>query len=217
MRFLALALWPAFLPPAAQAHLVSTGLGPFYDGTSHFALSPEEVFPVVALALLAGLRGPAPARYMLFTLPTAWALGGVGIALGLSLSELSSQIATAVTLILVGGLLVLEAFEIGGLLSCRLRVPRIIPAVTAALVGLIRGNVDLSSFMAAGLAPASRVLVLLGVVFTVLLLTALSASVSLSLKATWLRIAVCVTGSWSAALGILLVGWSIHLSFVTVR
>ena len=48
----------------AGAHLNVTGVGPFYDGIVHFALSPEDIGAVVALALLAGLRGPAFARRM---------------------------------------------------------------------------------------------------------------------------------------------------------
>jgi hydrogenase/urease accessory protein HupE len=45
----------------AQAHLVTTGLGPVYDGISHFLLSPDDLIPVLALALLAGLRVPSTA------------------------------------------------------------------------------------------------------------------------------------------------------------
>src|SRR5664279_6134020 len=60
----------------AQAHLNSTGMGPLYDGLTHFLLSPEDFVPVLALALLAGLRGAAYGRWALFTVPAAWLLGG---------------------------------------------------------------------------------------------------------------------------------------------
>src|SRR6185369_14249227 len=43
-------------PGSAQAHLVTTGLGPVYDGLVHFALAPEDLVPVLALAAFAGLR-----------------------------------------------------------------------------------------------------------------------------------------------------------------
>ncbi|MGH9366853.1 MAG: HupE/UreJ family protein, partial [Thermoanaerobaculia bacterium] len=46
------------MPRAAYAHLVSTGVGPFYDGAAHFLVSFEELLPVLALSLFAGLRGP---------------------------------------------------------------------------------------------------------------------------------------------------------------
>ena len=42
-------------------HLMNTGLGPFYDGLAHFFTTPEDVLPVLALALWSGLRG-APRR-----------------------------------------------------------------------------------------------------------------------------------------------------------
>src|SRR5690349_17143418 len=41
----------------AEAHLNTTGMGPLYDGLVHFFLSPEDIIPVLALALLTGLRG----------------------------------------------------------------------------------------------------------------------------------------------------------------
>jgi len=41
----------------ASAHLVTTGLGPVYDGIGHLVLTPEDFVPVLAIALFAGLRG----------------------------------------------------------------------------------------------------------------------------------------------------------------
>ena len=57
--------------------MVTTGLGPIYDGISHFALSPEVWVPVLALALFAGLRGAAAGRLTLFLLPVAWLVGAL--------------------------------------------------------------------------------------------------------------------------------------------
>jgi hypothetical protein len=53
----AIALWIALWPTALEAHLNPTGLGPIYDGCLHLLLSPEDLAPALALALLAGLRG----------------------------------------------------------------------------------------------------------------------------------------------------------------
>ena len=44
----------------ADAHLITTGLGPVYDGISHFLMSPEDLVPAFVLALLAGQCGPKP-------------------------------------------------------------------------------------------------------------------------------------------------------------
>ena len=44
-------------PSAAHAHLTNTGLGPFYDGLAHPFPTADEVLPVLARSLFAGLRG----------------------------------------------------------------------------------------------------------------------------------------------------------------
>jgi hypothetical protein len=68
------ALAALLAPAAARAHLVNSGLGPFYDG---FRTSPSRrtPLPALALALLAGQRGRrgrvTPA------LPGAWLVGGL--------------------------------------------------------------------------------------------------------------------------------------------
>src|SRR4029453_9965766 len=59
------------------AHLVNTGFGPFYHGVTHLFVTPEDLLPVVALALLAGLDGPRSGRTVLFALPAAWLAGSV--------------------------------------------------------------------------------------------------------------------------------------------
>ena len=60
------------LPAVAQAHLVNSGLGPFYDGVLHLLLSPNDLLGLVALGLLAGLRGPAASRLTVIALPITW-------------------------------------------------------------------------------------------------------------------------------------------------
>jgi hypothetical protein len=71
--FVLIILWPSI----TQAHLVNTGLGPFYDGVSHLAMSPDDLLSAVALALLAGLSGARAGRNVLFLLPPVWLLGGL--------------------------------------------------------------------------------------------------------------------------------------------
>ena len=69
------------LAPSAQAHLMNTGFGPFYDGLTHLFVTPEDLLPVIALALLAGLRGPRFGRAVLFVLPVAWLVGSTAVLL----------------------------------------------------------------------------------------------------------------------------------------
>ena len=64
-------------PSRAAAHLVTTGMGPVYDGIGHLLLTPEDLVPVLALALYAGLRGAVTGRRTMFLLPLAWFVGGI--------------------------------------------------------------------------------------------------------------------------------------------
>ena len=50
------------MPCVFLAHLMTTGLGPFYDGLAHLFVTPEDLLPVLALSLAAGLRGALRVR-----------------------------------------------------------------------------------------------------------------------------------------------------------
>ncbi len=91
----------------AEAHLNTTGMGPIYDGLMHFLMSPEDLVPVLALALLAGLRGAAYGRRALFVLPIAWFLGGLA---GLTAAAANPHpFVAAAWFLLLGGLLAADA------------------------------------------------------------------------------------------------------------
>ena len=187
-------------PAVAHAHLVATGMGPVYDGVSHFALSPEDSLPVVALAFFAGLRGPRHARLLLAVLPLSWLLGGLLSALltgatGLTFAPVAPPVVTAALLLLTGGLLVANLD-----LSPRLC------AIPAIALGLARGATDVAGIPAG----ASVVLPLLGMSGGVFVVFALAASVTLPLRRAWMIVAARVSGSWVAAAGLLLAGWIIH-------
>lgn len=174
-------------PRDASAHLVSTGLGPFYDGISHFALTPEDLLPVLALALLAGLSGPRHGRAALFVLPVAWLTGGL---LGLSRpSELLMPALTASTLLVLGVLVALD----------RRLAPGFVAALAAAL-GLFHGYLNGTAKLGA--------LGLSGVAATLFVLVALVSAFVVSLRAPWSRVAVRVAGSWLVAISMLMIGWT---------
>jgi hypothetical protein len=181
------------VPQVAQAHLIVTGMGPVYDGISHFGLSPEDSLPVVALAFYVGLRGPLHSRLAVAALPLAWFVGGLAAAAsGVVFSATLLPAATAV--ILLG---------VGGLLASNLELPPIPCVAVAAFLGLVRGAADLQG------APASAaaILTLLGMCVSVFAVFALAVSVTLPLRRFWMVIAARVTGSWLAAVGLLLAGW----------
>jgi hydrogenase/urease accessory protein HupE len=190
-RALAVAGALLVLPAPSHAHLVNTGLGPFYDGVSHFALTPEDLLPALAMALLAGQKGSGTGRLALFALPGAWLLGGLA---GLAFPTISSAPAlTTVSFLALGGLVAVDA---------RLR-PEWVTAL-AAVVGLLHGYLNGAAMAQAKLGALG----LVGIVSTLFAVVALAAALVVALRAPWARIAVRVAGSWIVAIGLLLLGWS---------
>ena len=189
--FVVFALMMFALP--GEAHLNSTGMGPFYDGLMHFLMSPEDIVPVLALALLAGLRGASYGRRALFTLPVAWLLGG--------LAGLSAMTANPHPFVAAAWFLLL-----GGLLAADAKVSLRVTTALAALLGIYHGYLNgtgMGQFETAAVA-------LLGLVFAVFVLIALAAAFVVRLRAQWARIAVRVAGSWIAASGLLMLGWAVR-------
>ena len=182
----------ASCPSGAEAHLVTTGLGPLYDGLLHFALTPEDLVPALALALLAGLRGATHGRRALFVLPAAWLLGGV---IGLTVHGGMSPIWTSLSFVLLGGLVAAD-----------LRLPLGATTALAALLGLGHGYLNGSALVQPGLGAVG----LLGIVAAVFTLVALAASFVVPLRAAGARVVVRVAGSWIAAIGLLLIGWGVR-------
>ena len=183
----------AMSPLTGHAHLNSTGMGPIYDGLMHFLMSPEDLVPVLALALLSGLRGATFGRRTLFVLPGAWLLGGLA---GLAASATNGNaVVSAVWFLLIGGLLALDA-------KLSLRVTTAI----AAFLGLYHGYLNGAGL---GLSFPSAA-ALLGLIFAVFVLVALAAAFVIQLQASWARIAVRVVGSWIFASGLLLMGWAVR-------
>jgi urease accessory protein len=192
-RVLALGAALLLLPAPSHAHLVNTGLGPFYDGVSHFALTPEDLLPALALALLAGQRGSRAGRLALFALPLAWLLGGcVGLAHP-TISE--ARLLTTAAFLALGGLVAAEA---------RLRPDWV--AALAMVVGLLHGYLNGSAMSQARLGALG----LVGIVATLFVAVALTAAMVVPIRVPWGRIVVRVAGSWLVAIGLLLLGWSLR-------
>ena len=179
------------LPIRADAHLVTTGLGPVYDGMEHMLLSPEQWLMVVGLALLAGLNGPAIGRAVLFLFPLAWLAGGcAGRFILLPLASL----APAISLLMVGGLVAAD-----------LRAVKNFVVIIAGALGFLQGYLNGNSFGAAN----EMTLILLGACIVTFVIMALGAGLVVGVQG-WRRIVVRVAGSWITAVGILLAGWTIR-------
>jgi len=179
----------------ADAHLNATGMGPIYDGLMHFLTSPEDLVPALAVALLAGLRGAAYGRRAIFTLPGAWLLG---ILCGLSVAAANTaMLGAGIWFLVLGGLVLTDAkLSLGAMTAL------------AALVGLVHGY-----FNGTGMGlSAQSVVAALGLSAAVFVLVVLAAALVVTLRAYWARIAVRVAGSWIAASGLLMLGWSVRAS-----
>lgn len=187
----ALAAGAALAPSAASAHLVQSGLGPFYDGLLHPLISLEDLLPVLALAVLAGLRGAGHARWLLVVVPLAWLAGFAlsGPGLGLQVDR--------------GVLLAVGAFGIALSFAAAadLRLPRLGLLLVGAVLGLAHGLV---------VGPDGGLLGAAGSAVTVGAVLAIVAGEIATLLAAWTRIAARVLASWTAAAGMLQLGWMLR-------
>jgi len=180
-------------PKPAWAHLVTTGLGPVFDGIGHFFLTIEDMLPVLAITLFAGLRGRESGRGVLFALPVAWLAAGM---LGLWLRVSPPEVASIVSFIVCGGVLAANA-----------PLPTTWVTGLAVLLGLVHGMINGAAMAEARLG----LLGLLGVAISLFVVTALMSALVVSLSRPWMRIAVRVAGSWVVAMGLLLLGWSVRM------
>jgi hydrogenase/urease accessory protein HupE len=178
-------------PSPASAHLVTTGMGPVYDGIGHLLLTPEDLVPVLALVLYAGLRGTVAGRRTMFLLPAAWFLGGMT---GFAVSGIPALPIAAISFLLLGILVAAD-----------LRLSADLVAVLAIAIGLIHGF-----FNGGALKEGAGIFGLLGIMVVIFVLAGVAAAFVVSLRKPWTRIAVRVTGSWISASGLLMLGWLIR-------
>jgi hydrogenase/urease accessory protein HupE len=183
--------WPA----TAEAHLVSTGLGPLYDGISHLLVSPDDLLPVLVAGVMAGMNGAAAGRYVLFVLPVAWLLGGTAALSFAAAIPAAAALVPALSLMTLGTLTAADR---------RLR-PLTVVAIASAL-GIAHGWLN-----GAALAGEGRDgLALIGIAGAIFVTVALAAALVVSLHAAWARVAARAAGSWGAAIGLLMAGWAIR-------
>jgi urease accessory protein len=180
--------------PAAHAHLMNTGFGPFYDGLTHLFVTPEDLLPVIALALLAGLRGPRFGRAVLFALPVAWL---VGSAAGLLLAP-HITLAVAETIVTIA---------LGALLAADCPLPVAFVVSLAILLGLIHGIPNGSELAGT---PSSGQMTAAGVAVALFVAVSLLSGQASSVRLLWVRVAVRVVGSWIVAIGLLMLGWAMR-------
>jgi hydrogenase/urease accessory protein HupE len=177
-------------PARADAHLMNTGFGPFYDGLTHLFVTPEDLLQVISLALLAGLRGQRFGRAVLFALPAAWLLGTIA---GLLVPPpITMTAVTAITIIALGVLVAADR-----------RLPLTLVGGIAILIGIHSGGLNGIELAKARSGPW----VAAGIACAIFVVVSIFAGQVASVRALWARIAVRVAGSWIAASGLFMLGW----------
>lgn len=179
----------------AWGHLVSSGLGPFYDGVLHLVVSPAELLMVLAWSWMAGLHGRRASRTTMTILPLAWVVGGLaGITHG---GDISLPSIAGAGVLMTGLLVAIDAALplgwLGGL-----------PALFGVIFGFLNGSVPATANVGlAGLA---------GVAVTVFVLMSLGSALAVGLSdyRPWGRVVVRVAGSWVGAIGLLMIGWALR-------
>jgi urease accessory protein len=179
------------VPSPASAHLVTTGMGPVYDGIGHLLLTPEDLIPALAIALYAGLRGAVAGRRTMFLLPLAWIAGGLA---GSGLNVVTTFPLPALSFLIIGGLLAADFSMPSPAVSC-----------LAIVLGLVHGFMN-----GAVLREGAGTLGLIGIMAMLFVCVTLASALVVSLKRPWARIAVRVAGSWIAAIGFLMFGWAMR-------
>lgn len=188
--FLTAAAAVLFLPVLASAHLVTTGMGPVYDGIGHLLLTAEDLVPALAIAVYAGLRGKSAGRLVLFLFPSAWLIGGLaGLMTGITLP---------------GQPQIISFVLFGVLIAADQRLPDALVLLLVIPIGIMHGFYNGVAMMngpgAAGLLGISSIL---------FVLLAFVSAFTVSLNRNWSRIVMRVAGSWIAAIGLLMSGWAI--------
>jgi hydrogenase/urease accessory protein HupE len=178
----------------AEAHVATSGAGPFYDGIAHLVLTPEDLVPLAALALLAGMRGAARARAVLVALVPTWLVAGL---LGRDLAVPVPSLLPALSFLILGGLVAADA-----------SLPRPTVVLLAALFAGIHGYADGVGLPGGG----DGLMTLAGITMAVGCSFAIGANMALPAADGVGRTAVRVAGSWIAAVGVLLLGWTLHAS-----
>lgn len=173
-----------FAPPIL--HLVNPRFGDFYAGMLHVMTSLDHILPVIAIGLLVGQRGPAPARKTLVAFTLALFSGAwIGHIFG----DMKLMEYTNIGSFILFGLLV----------ALNLRISDFWILIISVIFGLTHGFTN-GTAITETMVPLTFIT---GVGLAGFLVMSILAGLVLSLTRNWERIAVRVLGSWIAAIGII--------------
>ena len=173
----------------ALAHSVNKRFGDFYGGMLHPISAVEHLFPIIALSLLAGQQGPRLARWTVLAFPIGLL---VGVIVGASAGPNDYIAWINKSSFVVLGLLVAAA----------VRMPLSALMAISLVLGATHGYENTADVAQ----TVTMQMFLPGILTAGLVLVAIVAATTVSLKTPWQQIAVRVVGSWIAAIGLLVIG-----------
>jgi urease accessory protein len=188
-RFVGLGAAALLLSATAQAHSSVQGVGDFYAGLLHPVTALEQAILLFALGLLVGQLGQ---RHQVI-LPVFWC----SLAVGAVVAHLLPFVPGA-----VGWANLLSLLVVGGLIAAAKELPKYGYWAVALLFGFTHGydnGVEIA-------APTRALVFIPGVVLAAVLVSVYGAVIAgyvVRKKTDWMQIALRVAGSWTVAIGLL--------------
>ena len=198
IRAIAAALALVGAPASADAHLINTTLGDFYGGVLHPLSGPQDVVPWFALAILASIQDTRNARWLLFVFPIALVGGAL---LSVVAPALPISPAWSLAVIVVTGLAVTAA--------AKLPIPVFVGICT--LIALLHGYHNGQAMTQ----DTDRLLFISGVATVGYVFVALITALAIWFRQSggeWRLIALRASGSWVAAVGVIMIGLQLRTS-----
>jgi hydrogenase/urease accessory protein HupE len=180
----------------AQAHTEFSTKGPFVSGIKHYFLSLDDVLVTLAAGIVMAQTCGRTARVPWWALPGAWWAAGI-IGLCRSHAVQSGELLSAVSLIIVGTLAALS-----------LAPAPLVVFLLSILVGALHGFLN-----GAAMHPetfASGIWQLCGIALSATVVVGYPGALLEIFKRPWAPIVARVAGSWIAATGLLLLGWTLR-------
>lgn len=179
-------------PATADAHLINTTLGDFYGGMLHPLSGVEDIVSWFALAVLAALQGPEKARWLLFAFPLSLAAGAL---LSVFAPALPITPVWSIAVVAVTGLAVAAAVSL----------PQPAFIGLGIFVGLVHGYHNGQAMTQ----DTDRVLYISAVAVVGYIFMTLMTGLAIHFRqggGDWRDIALRASGSWVAAVGIMMIG-----------
>ena len=170
----------------AFAHLANGRFGDFYAGSFHLLTAIEHVIPLVALGLIAGQQGKKTSKSYVILVPLALIIGTL-VGIDFSENNLSIYVNSFSFLL------------IGALIAWNKKLPYWLLILIAIVFSITHGYSNGTAFEL----TLSKFNYTIGVAVAGLVVITIFTGVVLSLKKEWQKIAVRVTGSWIAAIGLI--------------